>query len=352
MSPPGQTECFPMSSVVVSGPNCATGAPRAVVPVTVADVIPISLATLSATTSVGLDLFLRSEENGEELTLYRRSDIPMETEDLERLRGRGVKQLFIRHSDRAQYQTYLRTIADSTSTQPGLDRGVITAAVNEVVLEMLQSAFEGGSDDRIVESANEVGTMTAKLITSDDFAATDLLRVLRHDYATFTHSANVAFYCGLLAAKTSFAFDDIQKIVVGGLLHDLGKLDIDERILCKPGRLTEREFRRVSMHPTIGFRRLARRPDLSAQQLMMVYQHHERLDGKGYPSRCVADEIDVWAKMCSVVDVFEALTSFRPYRSPMSRKRAIEVMANESGAAFDPELLSCWEQIILNCSAS
>lgn len=144
----------------------------------------------------------------------------------------------------------------------------------------------------------------------------------------------------------------MQKIVVGGLLHDLGKLDIDDRILCKPGRLTDREFRKVSTHPTIGFRRLARRTDLSAHQLMMVYQHHERVDGKGYPAGCISDEIDLWAKVCSVVDVFEALTSYRPYRSPMTRKRALEIMNRERGAAFDPELLSCWERIIQSSSAS
>ncbi|MDQ3330272.1 MAG: HD domain-containing protein [Planctomycetota bacterium] len=319
---------------------------------TVADMIPISLATLSGSTSVGLDLCLRSAED-DQLTLYRRSDIPMEAEDLERLRSRGVKQLFIRHSDRAQYQAYLRTIADTAfSTKHCHQPGAVTAAVNEVVLDVLQSAFASGNDDHLIESANELGTLTAKLITSDGFAAGDLLNVLRHDYATFTHSANVAFYCGLLAAETGFSSDEIQKIVVGGLLHDLGKLDIAEKILCKPGRLSEWEFRTIAMHPTIGFRRLARRSDLTAHQLLMAYQHHERPDGQGYPTGCVAEDIDPWAKICSVVDVFEALTSFRPYRSTMSRKRAIEIMAAERGAAFDPELLSCWIRIIQNCSAS
>jgi HD-GYP domain-containing protein (c-di-GMP phosphodiesterase class II) len=317
---------------------------------TLADVIPISLATLSTSTSAGLDLFLRVDDGGQ-LALYRRSDIPMAADDLERLRARGVRQLFIRHSDRSSYQTYLRRLAETSLLGVDADSGAVSAAVNEVVLDVLQSAFERGDDDGIVASAHELGSLTARLITSDQFATSDLLRVLKHDYATFTHSANVAFYAGLLARHLAFSSEDVQKVVVGGLLHDLGKLDIDDRILCKPARLTEREFRKVSMHPTIGFRRLARRADLSAHQLMMVYQHHERVDGKGYPACCTGEEIDLWAKICSVVDVFEALTSYRPYRSPMTRKRALEIMANESGTAFDPELFSCWERIIRNCSA-
>jgi len=322
-----------------------------VVGLTLADVIPISLATLSPMTSAGLDLFLRCDD-GDQLALYRRSEIPMTADDLDRLRARGVRQLFIRHNDRTSYQAYLRRLADTSLLKSGADCRAISAAVNEVVLDVLQSAFERGDNDGIVASANELGSLTARLITSDEFATSDLLRVLKHDYATFTHSTNVAFYAGLLARALGFRLDDVQKIVVGGLLHDLGKLDIDDRILCKPGRLTEREFRKVSMHPTIGFRRLARRADLSAHQLMMVYQHHERIDGKGYPACCTGDEIDPWAKICSVVDVFEALTSYRPYRSPMTRKRALEIMANERGTAFDPELLSCWERIIRESSAS
>jgi HD-GYP domain-containing protein (c-di-GMP phosphodiesterase class II) len=336
---------------IVANPVTDGEAVAGVVGLTLADVIPISLATLSTSMSAGLDLFLKPDD-GDQLALYRRADIAMTPEDLERLRARGVRQLFIRHNDRAHYQAYLRKLAETSLLDDGVDGNAVSAAVNEVVLDVLQSAFEGGDNDRIVESANELGSLTARLITSDQFATSDLLRVLKHDYATFTHSTNVAFYAGLLASGLSFSLDDVQKIVVGGLLHDLGKLDIDDRILCKPGRLTDREFRKVSMHPTIGFRRLARRADLTAHQLMMVYQHHERVDGNGYPARCTADDIDLWAKICTVVDVFEALTSYRPYRSPMTRKRALEIMARERGTAFDPELLSCWERIIQSSSAS
>lgn len=83
---------------------------------------------------------------------------------------------------------------------------------------------------------------------------------------------------------------------------------------------------------------------------MMVYQHHERLDGSGYPTGYQADEIHFWAKICAVVDVFEALTSHRPYRSPMPRLRALEIIERDRGTAFDSEILACWEAIIKNSS--
>ncbi len=100
------------------------------------------------------------------------------------------------------------------------------------------------------------------------------------------------------------------------------------------------------MHPVLGFRKLAHREDLFEGQLMMAYQHHERLDGKGYPVGCVESDIHPWAKLCAVVDVFEALTSQRPYRTPMPRSKALMLQQRDSGTAFDPEMLACWKSII------
>ena len=313
------------------------------------DVIPISLATLDPTSAVGIDLYLRSPQT-EEYKLFRGAEFPMSPRDLAKLRARGIKQLYIQRENREHYQNYLRQIASSDPAGAAAEYSVRLAAVNEVVRDVLESDFARADNDRMVESAIELGSITSDLITHDEFAAADMLRVLHHDYATFTHSANVAFYAGMLAEAMGLPAEDIQLIVAGGLLHDFGKLEIDERILCKPGRLDDEEFRVIRSHPITGFRKLARREDLTAGQLMMVYQHHERIDGGGYPTGCMGDEIHLWAKICAVVDVFEALTSHRPYRSPMPRVRALDILVRDSGTAFDPEILTCWEAIIKNCS--
>ena len=99
------------------------------------------------------------------------------------------------------------------------------------------------------------------------------------------------------------------------------------------------------MHPTLGLNQVAFRKDLVEGQLMMIYQHHERLDGNGYPVGVTGAEIHPWAKICAVVDVFEAITSHRPYRSPMDKSRAIDVLNQDCGLAFDPEVLACWVKI-------
>jgi len=308
------------------------------------DYIPISVATLLPTETVGLDLY-QQELDSERLVLYRGAEFPLSMDDLDRLRGRGVNRLYISKESRVIYQKYLRKIA-TTSDPKSIPLAVRTGALNEVVRDVLQSAFSKGNLHQTVNAAEQLGLLAADIVTKDEFAASDLFQVLHHDYATFTHSANVAFYCGILAAELGYSKDEIERITTGGLLHDLGKLEIDEEILCKPGRLNEREFRTIRMHPLLGFRKLAHRQDLLEGQLLMAYQHHERLDGKGYPVGCVESDIHPWAKLCTVVDVFEALTSQRPYRTPMPRSKALMLQQRDSGTAFDPEMLACWKSII------
>ena len=310
------------------------------------DYIPISVATLMPTAAIGLDLFQR-EQSSERLVLYRGADFPLSVDDLHRLQSRGTSRLFITKESRSQYQKYLRKVAVA-GNDGTIPISVKVGALNEVVRDVLHATFTRGEVSQTVAAAEKLGTLAADMILRDQFAVDDLLQVLHHDYTTFTHSTNVAFYCGVLAAELGHGRTEIEQITTGGLLHDLGKLEIDEKILCKPGRLDDWEFKVIKSHPLIGLRKLADREDLNQGQLMMVYQHHERLDGRGYPVGVLEDEIHPWAKICAVVDVFEALTSNRPYRTPMSHRRALALQDRDAGAAFDREILECWTKIIKN----
>ncbi|EMI40686.1 HD-GYP domain-containing protein [Rhodopirellula sp. SWK7] len=309
----------------------------------VTDLIAISVSTLSTSAAIGADLYCRVD-NTDRAQLFRGANYPMASEDLNRLKSRGVNQLFIERESRAEYQDYLREVASADDGSVNNEQR--SAALNEVVLDVLETSFRGKNTDDTVDAAAELSGIAANLVTREDFAAGDLFRVLNHDYATFTHSANVAYYSGILATGLGYSPEDVELIIAGGLLHDLGKLEIPDAILTKPGRLDESEFRAIQKHPLTGFRQVSCRSDLTAAQLMMVYQHHERLDGGGYPVGCTADEIHPWAKLCAVVDIYEAVTSQRPYRTPMSRVQAIELLDRQSGEALDPEMVKCWISII------
>jgi HD-GYP domain-containing protein (c-di-GMP phosphodiesterase class II) len=134
----------------------------------------------------------------------------------------------------------------------------------------------------------------------------------------------------------------LGEIAAAALLHDIGKRHIPAHILNKPGKLTDDEWELIREHPTTGFREVATREDLTWAQLMVIYQHHERLDGSGYPCGLPSEEIHPWAKICAVADVFDALTCHRPYRGPMPRKEVCEYLEKHAGVWFDAEAVACW----------
>jgi len=308
---------------------------------------PIPLDLVIPSRSMGVAFYLKDEGyEGAPYRLYRGADYRFVDADLAKLREDGVSKLYVSVSEHHQFQDHLRENLSDVLNDESVGVRARFSSLNEVTRSVLSDAFSRRDDDETVRITNDLARNTVSLICRDDVVSKELCSVLYHDYYTFTHSANVSFYCVMLAKQLGANEEDLHAIATGGLLHDLGKLEVSEKLLLKPGKLTDSEFRVVKRHPTIGFAKLCEREDLSFGQLMMVYQHHERLDGSGYPVGCIDGEIHDWARICAVVDVFEALSSNRPYRSQMSMSDVFSIMDRQSGSGFDEEMLRCWKAII------
>jgi putative nucleotidyltransferase with HDIG domain len=306
------------------------------------ELLPVSTAALFADALKGISLYMQDHES-KRVTLYRDAELPITDGDITRLRGRGVAWLYIDKNASHEFHRNLRTVAFSEKEMP-IPRRV--AAVTHVTRNSIEIAFKTNETENIAATTLALSEVMTDVICAVDFDFQDLFPVLHHDFGTFTHSTNVACYAGILADRLGYSKDDVQQILRGGLLHDLGKLDVDEKILTKPGKLDDKEYQVIKRHPIDGFSRLANRNDLSHGQIMMVYQHHERLDGAGYPVGLKSEDIHPWAKICSIVDVYEALTSQRPYRNAMQPREALHLMYHEVGTAFEKESLECWKSII------
>ena len=308
--------------------------------------IPISMATLSPQALLGVDIYLKSSQESVPVLFYSSDELP----DLSRLEpyvNQGVNKLFIDSSDRAKYQSYLRENWRDLISDDSMPITNRVAVMSEVMRDVLSEEFVSGDTESIVLASQQLGFGTCDLVSDNPVVARQLYNVLHHDYATFTHCTNVSLYAVVLARALGYRGEELTQIAIGGLIHDLGKLQIDERILTKPGRLDEFEFREIQKHPITGYVEICNRDDINFGQAMMAYQHHERLNGQGYPVGIRGDEIHPWAKICAVVDVYEALTSHRPYRLPMSHKTALSVLDKGDGTEFDSEILACWRSIIL-----
>jgi HD-GYP domain-containing protein (c-di-GMP phosphodiesterase class II) len=126
----------------------------------------------------------------------------------------------------------------------------------------------------------------------------------------------------------------LREIGLGALLHDVGKIAVPDRILLKPDKLTDDEWQEMRKHPEAGYR-IVKRIEFLKDAAEIVHAHHERYDGIGYPRGLKGDEIPVGARLFAAVDVYDALTSKRPYRSPMAYVDAVAAIKGQSGNHFD-----------------
>ncbi len=164
------------------------------------------------------------------------------------------------------------------------------------------------------------------------------------DPYTGGHIWRVSQFSKLLAIKIGLSEKEAIQISLGGYLHDLGKIGIPDDILRKKGKLTDEEYAIIKTHPLIGKRLINAHP-LSELVCRPIVEHHERMDGKGYPYGLTEDEISLPSKIIGIVDVLDALTSVRPYRRELSLEKAFQILDEGSGTHFAPNLLGHLEAL-------
>ncbi len=158
------------------------------------------------------------------------------------------------------------------------------------------------------------------------------------DPYTAGHSERVSYYAEMLGKTIGLSFEEQKVLHFGGLFHDIGKIAIRDDVLLKPGKLTPEEFKEIQRHPVAG-RELLKGMRTIEAAMPIVYHHHERFDGSGYPEGRMGDNIPLLARVASVADVYDALTTSRPYRAAMTRSEALEVMETEKAKGWwDPTL--------------
>lgn len=166
------------------------------------------------------------------------------------------------------------------------------------------------------------------------------------DRYTRGHSDRVAHLSAEIARAIGFSDDEVERVRIAGIVHDVGKIGVPESVLCKPGRLTDDEFDKIKLHPEIGYQILEGIPGLK-DILPGVLHHHERYDGNGYPHRLGGDDIPLLARIIGVADTFDAMSSNRAYRAKMAREVVLAEIARCSGSQFDPRVAEAFLTIDL-----
>lgn len=179
--------------------------------------------------------------------------------------------------------------------------------------------------------------------------AVDLLTHLYvHDDYIFSHSLNVTIYTLALAEKLkTLSAKQKEEIGLGAMLHDIGKTVVPVSILTKPGRLTKEEFDIIKQHPEAGFNLLRKEHTFPLTAAHCAFQHHERLDGSGYPRGLKGNDIHLFGKILGIADVYDAVTSNRSYRKAMLPHEGMEILYAGAGESFDLQFVETFRKAIV-----
>lgn len=189
---------------------------------------------------------------------------------------------------------------------------------------------------------------TPLIAAIDDGRYKDILRALKnHDNYSFVHSLRAATLMALAGQAMGLSYDERLILAAGGLMHDAGKMAVPADILNKVGPLTEQDWKLLRMHVDVTSHVLLRNSDMPRGVCMIVEQHHERLDGSGYPRRLASENINVLVRMAMIVDIFTAMTDRRPYRQALSAEDALKTMMDMTGK-IDTGLLLLFRDVLMD----
>ena len=165
------------------------------------------------------------------------------------------------------------------------------------------------------------------------------------DPYTKGHSTSVSRYSEALARAINLPEEEVERIALGALLHDVGKIGIPENVLKKPDKLSDDEWNIMKQHPVIGAEKVLQPNEALRDLIPIVKYHHEHVDGTGYPQRLKGEEIPLSARIVAVADAFHALVSDRPYRKGLSLDVACDILLQGAGKQWDSSLVTKFIQI-------
>jgi HD-GYP domain-containing protein (c-di-GMP phosphodiesterase class II) len=188
-------------------------------------------------------------------------------------------------------------------------------------------------------SMRQVMKMIMDDLSRSEDAMIMLMNMQTVDHYLYSHSLNVCVYTTMLGMAHGYDSDQLLTLGLGALLHDVGKTQISMQVLLKPGMLSSYEFDEMKRHTERGFYLLKDEPGIPLLSAHCAYQHHERLNGTGYPRGLTGEEIHDYAKLIGIVDSYDAMTSHRVYRNAMLPHQAVEALYSGSGILYDTAML-------------
>ena len=217
------------------------------------------------------------------------------------------------------------------------------------LLLLIESGLKSVDQMRLIKSINDDLEQSKELLEKSYLETIETLRytVEAKDFYTRGHSDRVSEYAVLIGKKIGLNDEELKILKIGGLFHDIGKIGIPDSILLKNDKLTPDEYSEIKNHPSIGAHILSN-ASIFKDLIPIVKHHHERYDGKGYPNNLIGEEIPLLARITSIADTFDAMTSRRSYRDALPLEHVKEELRKCAGTQLDPKLVPVFLDILEN----
>jgi HD-GYP domain-containing protein (c-di-GMP phosphodiesterase class II) len=270
--------------------------------------------------------------------LYRKRNLRFGKGERKRLAKADTTQIFIVQKDAGPLNNYVERNLEAIIENPAIPIPKRAKIIYDTPVRLTTEVLVSPQSEESLKRTEDMVSSAITYVLKGKEALHHLIALMATDYTTFTHSVHVAEIGLALAEQVGFkSRGELKDFGVGAILHDVGKLRISQDILHKPGPLSENEWTEVKRHPEIGLTLLEAHRNLPAGTKAIVLEHHEWVDGTGYPSGKSGDGIHPFARVAAIVDAFDVLTSRRPYRGAVSSFRALGIMKEEVGSHFDGE---------------
>ena len=249
---------------------------------------------------------------------------------IDALRKMGVPGVYIREGEEDPDEE-IEVAPETLETIAKLkvaDRAKVTLSdsVKQRVSQGIQFLYSDTNSPNFTDTASNITHSLMHAISENDAVAMNIDALKVSDEYTFKHSVDVATMAMIIARKSGMSEVEIYQIGVAGLLHDVGKSQIPNEILNKAGKLTEEEFTIMKNHTLFGYKILKEKSGIPSEIKAGVLQHHEKINGRGYPLKLTGKQISSYAKVLSVADIYDALVTERPYKKGFSAHDALEMI--------------------------
>lgn len=292
---------------------------------------------------IDFNLFL-PDETKTAMSLFLQSDTAVD--GTAKVKLREIEGLYISEEDEALYQEYVTRHLQSIARNSDIPTDQKAKIVYEKATETIDAMFKNPESLENVKSAQDIVHSTLEMILNDDSAVESLMKITAHDYYTHTHSLNVSIYTLSLGAFLGIAGKDLETLGMAAVLHDLGKSKIDYEIINKNGKLTNEEFEQMKRHPTFGHE-IALHLGIDDERVLSgIRHHHEKIRGGGYPDNLQGDQISYFARIIGVCDVFDALSTKRSYKDPMSSFESLLLMKQQMSEHLDMDIVNAFIKML------